>query len=117
MPSGKPPLNGNFSLAPFISLFPKRIDAKANPLPPAAPLWASTAAALLAALAGTHWTLRSRPAAWPLVPLVSALIGLLVVTGMRIGEVVRLDRDHVDLDAGILTIVEAKYGKSRQVLL
>jgi integrase/recombinase XerD len=46
-----------------------------------------------------------------------ALIGLLVVTGMRIGEVVRLDRDHVDLDAGILTIVEAKFGKSRQVLL
>lgn len=46
-----------------------------------------------------------------------AVIGLLVVTGMRIGEVVRLDRDHVDLDAGILTIVEAKYGKSRQVLL
>lgn len=46
-----------------------------------------------------------------------ALIGLLVVTGMRIGEVVHLDRDHVDLDAGILTIVEAKFGKSRQVLL
>jgi integrase len=45
------------------------------------------------------------------------LIGLLAVTGMRIGEVVRLDRDHVDLDAGILTIVEAKFGKSRQVLL
>jgi integrase/recombinase XerD len=45
------------------------------------------------------------------------LIGLLVVTGMRIGEVVRLDRDHVDLDAGILTIFEAKFGKSRQVLL
>ena len=45
------------------------------------------------------------------------IIGLLVVTGMRIGEVVRLDRNHVDLDAGILTIVEAKFGKSRQVLL
>src|SRR5438552_13936381 len=45
------------------------------------------------------------------------LIGLLVVTGMRTGEVVRLVRHHVDLDAGILTIVEAKYGKSRQVLL
>jgi integrase len=35
------------------------------------------------------------------------LIGLLAVTGMRIGEVVRLDRDHVDLESGILTIVGA----------
>jgi integrase/recombinase XerD len=45
------------------------------------------------------------------------LIGLLVVTGMRMGEVLRLDRDHIDLDAGILTVVETKFGKSRQVLL
>jgi integrase/recombinase XerD len=45
------------------------------------------------------------------------LIGLLVVTGMRIGEAVRLDCDHVDLDAGVLSIVESKFGKSRQVLL
>ena len=45
------------------------------------------------------------------------LIGLLVVTGMRIGEVVGLDRDHVDLDGGVLTIIESKFGKSRQLLL
>ena len=45
------------------------------------------------------------------------LIGLLAVTGMRIGEVLRLDRDHVDPEAGVLTIVETKFGKSRQVLL
>jgi integrase len=45
------------------------------------------------------------------------LIGLLAVTGMRVGEAVRLDREHVDLDAGVLTIVDSKYGKSRQVLL
>lgn len=44
------------------------------------------------------------------------LIGL-VVTGMRAGEAVRLDREHVDLDTGVLTIVDSKYGKSRQVLL
>lgn len=45
------------------------------------------------------------------------LIGLLAVTGMRAGEAVRLDRGHVDLDAAVLTIVDSKYGKSRQVLL
>ncbi|RVX41924.1 site-specific recombinase XerD [Nonomuraea polychroma] len=45
------------------------------------------------------------------------LIGLLSVTGLRTGDAVRLDREHVDLDAGILAIVDSKYGKSRQVLL
>lgn len=45
------------------------------------------------------------------------LIGLLVVTGLRVGEAVRLDREHIDLDTGVLTIVDSKYGKSRQVLL
>lgn len=45
------------------------------------------------------------------------LIGLLAVTGMRVGEAVRLDRSHVDLDAGILTIIDSKFGKSRQLLL
>jgi integrase/recombinase XerD len=45
------------------------------------------------------------------------LIGLLAVTGLRIGEAVRLDRDHVDLDAGVLSVIEGKFGKSRQVLL
>jgi integrase len=45
------------------------------------------------------------------------LIGLLAVTGLRAGEAVRLDVDHVDLDTGVLTILDSKYGKSRQVLL
>lgn len=45
------------------------------------------------------------------------VIGLLVVTGMRVGELVRLDRDDVDLTAGIVTILDSKYGKPRQVLL
>jgi hypothetical protein len=31
------------------------------------------------------------------------LIGLLAVTGVRIGEAVRLDREHIDLDAGVLS--------------
>jgi integrase len=45
------------------------------------------------------------------------VIGLLTVTGLRIGEIVRLDRDDVDLDGGVLTVRDSKFGKSRQVLL
>lgn len=43
------------------------------------------------------------------------LINLLAVTGMRIGEIVRLDCGDVDLDDGVLTIRNAKFGKSRDV--
>lgn len=43
------------------------------------------------------------------------LIGLIAVTGLRVGEIVRLDQDDVDLDDGILTIRNTKFGKSRQV--
>lgn len=42
------------------------------------------------------------------------LIGLLAVTGMRISEALGLDCDDVDLDAGVLTIRNTKFGKSRQ---
>jgi integrase len=45
------------------------------------------------------------------------LLGLLAVSGMRIGEALRLDRDDVDLDAGVLTIHLTKFGKSRQLPL
>ena len=38
---------------------------------------------------------------------------LLAVTGMRSGEVVRLDRNDVDLRQGIVTIRDSKFGKSR----
>ena len=38
------------------------------------------------------------------------LIGLLAVTGMRKSEACHLDRDHVDLDAGVLMITDAKFG-------
>jgi Site-specific recombinase XerD len=52
-------------------------------------------------------------------PLLAAnwrtLIGLLVVTGLRVGEACRLDRDDVDLHEGILTIRDSKFDKSRQV--
>jgi integrase/recombinase XerD len=47
----------------------------------------------------------------------TTIIGLLAVTGMRIGEALALDRDNVDLDAGVLTIRDTKFGKSRQLPL
>lgn len=45
------------------------------------------------------------------------LIGLVAVTGMRVGEAVRLNRDDVDVDQALLTICNTKYGKSRQLPL
>ena len=45
------------------------------------------------------------------------LIGLLAVTGMRKSEACHLDRDQVDLDAGVLTIADSKFGKARQLFL
>jgi integrase len=43
------------------------------------------------------------------------LIGLLAVTGMRVGEAIGLNRDDADLDAGVLTVRNGKHGKSRLV--
>ena len=45
------------------------------------------------------------------------LIGLLATTGMRIGEVLRLDRSDLDRAEGVLWIRESKFGKSRLVPL
>ena len=45
------------------------------------------------------------------------LIGLLAVTGMRLGEAVRLDRGHIDWDEGIVTVWNSKFRKSRAVPL
>lgn len=44
-----------------------------------------------------------------------SLICLLAVTGLRVGEACRLDRADVDLETGVLTIRDSKFGKSRQV--
>jgi integrase/recombinase XerD len=46
-----------------------------------------------------------------------ALFGLLAVTGMRLGEAVGLERDDVDLAAGVITIRHAKFDRSRLVPL
>lgn len=45
------------------------------------------------------------------------LIALLVVTGMRIGEAVNLDKNDVDLPGALLTVRRTKFGKSRFVPL
>jgi integrase/recombinase XerD len=45
------------------------------------------------------------------------LFGLLGVSGLRIGEALRLSLDDVDLDAGLLTIRATKFGKNRLVPL
>ncbi len=47
----------------------------------------------------------------------TTIIGLLAVTGMRIGETLALDCDDVDLNTGVLTIRDTKFGKSRQLPL
>jgi len=45
----------------------------------------------------------------------STLFGVLAVTGMRISEVVGLDRDDVDLEQGVLTVRQSKFNKTRFV--
>lgn len=60
-------------------------------------------------------------ARWLLPPLRAAthetLFGLLAVSGMRVGEAIALARDDVDLAAGVITIQDAKFGRSRLVPL
>lgn len=54
-------------------------------------------------------------------PLLAAtyetLVGLLAVTGLRVGESLNLDRANIDLTARMLTVVNGKFGKSRHVPL
>lgn len=45
------------------------------------------------------------------------LIGLLPVTGMRLGEAIRLDRADLDAGEGIVTVRDSKFAKSRQIPL
>lgn len=55
------------------------------------------------------------PASWGAT--VETIIGLLWATGMRIGEVLRLNTADVDPDTGVLTVWLSKFGKSRLVPL
>jgi integrase len=43
------------------------------------------------------------------------LIGLLAVTGMRVGEAIRLDRSDVDCEHALIVIRDSKFGKSREL--
>ena len=45
------------------------------------------------------------------------LIGLLAVTGMRIGEALRLNRTDVDWARGLLSVSHSKFDKSREIPL
>jgi integrase len=63
--------------------------------------------ALMAAAEGARWPLSAAT--------YNTLIGLLAVTGLRIGEAIRLDRADVSLADGLLTIRDSKFGKSRQL--
>lgn len=47
----------------------------------------------------------------------STLIGLLAVTGMRVGEALKLNDDDINWDDGVLLVRESKFGKSRIVPL
>lgn len=46
-----------------------------------------------------------------------SLFGLIAVAGLRHSEALNLHRDDVDLDQGVLTIRESKFGKSRLIPL
>jgi integrase/recombinase XerD len=46
-----------------------------------------------------------------------SFVGLMASTGMRTGEAMGLDSDHVDLHGGMLTVHGTKFGKSRLIPL
>ena len=46
--------------------------------------------------------------------MLRTLIGLLAVTGMRVGEAIRLTDSDIDRDTAVITIRATKFGKSRQ---
>jgi integrase/recombinase XerD len=66
-------------------------------------------AALMAAAARLRSPLRA--------VTLQTLVGLLAVTGLRIGEALRLDRGDVDATAGVIRVRESKFGKSRELPL
>lgn len=65
--------------------------------------------ALMSAAASLRTTLRQATFA--------TLIGLLSVTGMRVGEAIALDRGDVDLTSGRLLVRHGKFGKQRELAL
>jgi integrase/recombinase XerD len=66
-------------------------------------------AALIAAAGTLRFPLR--------VATYRTLIGLLAVTGMRVGEAIRLDRNDLDFEHELLVVRDSKFGKSRELPL
>ena len=66
-------------------------------------------AALIAATGGLRFPLRAAT--------YETLIGLLAVSGLRVGEALRLDRDDLDLEHELLVVRGSKFGKSREIPL
>lgn len=66
-------------------------------------------AALIAACASLRFPLR--------VATYGTLLGLLAITGLRVGEAIRLDRGDLDLERGLLLVRDSKFGKSRELPL
>lgn len=92
------------SEVPPADLLPHR-PRRANPY-----LYSDTdVAALIAATATLRSPLRQATLA--------VLIGLLTVTGMRVGEAIALDHAAVDLTRGLLLVLHGKFGKTRELAL
>jgi integrase len=89
---------------PPVDLLPAR-SRRATPY-----LYSSEDIAALIAAAGTvRFPLRAATH--------QALIGLLAVSGLRVGEAIRLDRDDLDFEHGLLIVRNSQFGKSREVPL
>ncbi|MCY4503258.1 MAG: tyrosine-type recombinase/integrase [Alphaproteobacteria bacterium] len=64
-------------------------------------------AALIAAARALSGTTGLRPLTY------ATMLALLSVTGMRVSEVLNLDRVDVDLTSGVLSVRDSKFGKCR----
>jgi integrase/recombinase XerD len=58
----------------------------------------------------------SLPSSWRALTY-RTLIGLLAVSGMRLGEAIRLDRTDLDQDNSVLVVRDSKFSKSREIPL
>jgi integrase len=67
----------------------------------------------IAALLAAATTLRTAHR----VATYQTLMGILAVTGMRVGEAIALDREDFDPDHGVLMVRRGKFGKSRELPL
>jgi integrase/recombinase XerD len=98
------------TLDPATELPPTGVLPAASGRRPAPYVYANAEIIALMAAAG-RW--RARLASQTL----QTLIGLLAVTGMRIGEAIHLDRSDLDLELERLVVRKSKFGKSRQLPL